>query len=79
MQTIEVTEAKRTWLALIEGVARGETYLITEHGRPVALLTPPTETATVDAQAAVNAIRAARVGVRLDGLSVRELLEEGRM
>ena len=61
---------------LLDQVERGETVTITKHGREVARLVPVGTRATPES--VIAALRSARVGVRLDGDSVREMLEEGR-
>lgn len=79
MKTVGSYEAKTHLSRLLDEVAGGETIEITKHGRPVARLVPPAGAEKTDVDAAIAAIRAARVGMRLEGLSIRELIEEGRM
>jgi len=58
-------------------VEQGETITITRYGRPIARLVPVRgRRRTV--HEAIDAIREFRKGHRLDGLTVRELIEEGR-
>lgn len=79
MQTIGAYEAKTHLGQLLAAVARGETVTITKHGVPVAMLVPPPETARPDVDAAIDAWLEARKGITLgDGLSIREMIEEGR-
>ena len=60
-------------------VARGETIIVTKNGAPVAKLTPvSTVAATEDARRAVEEIRAARPKMHLNGLKVKDLIEQGR-
>ena len=40
MKTVSVEEATRSFSKLLGGVGKGETYLITSSGRPVAHLVP---------------------------------------
>ena len=40
METVGAFDAKTHLAALLERVEKGETFLITRHGRPVAQLTP---------------------------------------
>jgi len=40
-ETVSATEANRNFPAILRGVGEGHSYLITNHGRPVALLSPP--------------------------------------
>ena len=59
---------------------------ITRHGKPVAKLVAPATSETQQqkpfdkeaAKAAVEAIREMRKGVTLGGISIRELIDEGR-
>ena len=76
MKTVGSYEAKTHLPELLEKVRAGERYTITRHGVPVALLIPAVE--KTDPRTVVDRIRASRKGNRLDGLAVRELIEEGR-
>jgi antitoxin (DNA-binding transcriptional repressor) of toxin-antitoxin stability system len=51
--------------------------VITKHGQPVARLGPVVRPAARPADV-IDALREARRGVRLDGLSIRDMIEEGR-
>ena len=72
-------EAKTHLSALLERVTRGEQITITKHGVPIARLVPVNEGGKTDPKAAVAALKELRRGVRLNGLSVRDLIEEGRL
>lgn len=78
MRTVGAYEAKTRLPALLEEVARGETITITKHGVPVAMLTPVTASRRRSTAEVIVALRDARQGTRLDGLSIRDLIEEGR-
>ncbi len=79
MESLETSEAKARFLELLERVERGEEFTITEHGKPVARLLPIPEIQTKqDVQAVIEAMKAFRKGRSLDGLSIREMIEEGR-
>jgi prevent-host-death family protein len=78
MQTVGSYEAKTHLPALLDRVAQGEQITITRHGVPVAILVPPEGTRKADVQAAIRDMIEFRKGHRLDGLSIRELIEEGR-
>ena len=78
MNQVGAFEAKTHLPKLLEQVRNGASFVITKHGQPVAELTP---VRTVDAEkvrAAIKGLRAFRRGHALGGLSVRELIEEGR-
>jgi prevent-host-death family protein len=71
-------EAKTHLPALLARVERGETLTITRHGRPIAELRPIRESAGLTVDDAVAGLRAFRAGRSLGGLSVRDLIEDGR-
>ena len=74
MKTVNVHEAKSTLSRLLEEVERGETVVIARNGRPVAELTAIVKPTLAGGVAAVRA----QHPVKLRGLSVRELIDEGR-
>ena len=76
--TVGSYEAKTHLSALLERVAKGETITITKHGVPVAMLVPHPQSRRPEPAAAIKALRDFRQGIKLDGLSLRELIEEGR-
>ncbi len=71
-------EAKTHLPRLLKDVAAGKYVTITRHGTPVARLVPVPGGTAVDAKEAIAALRAFRRGRTLGGISVRELIEEGR-
>jgi prevent-host-death family protein len=71
-------EAKTHLPRLLERVAKGERITITKHGVPVAVLVPVSPTEQPDVRAAVEAMKAFRKGRSLGGLTIREMVEEGR-
>jgi len=77
MDGIGAYEAKTHLPRLLDEVAAGRSFVITKRGVPVARLVPvrnaPAEPAEV-----IAALRAARRGVRLGDLSLRDLVDEGR-
>jgi prevent-host-death family protein len=77
--TVGSYEAKTHLSALLERVAKGETITITKHGVPVARLVPVgDEKPRRDVKQVIEELLEFRKGNRLDGLSIRELIEEGR-
>ncbi len=74
MKTVNVHEAKTTLSRLLDEVERGETVVIARNGRPIAELTAITKPTLA---AGVAAIRAQH-RVRVAGLSIRKLIDEGR-
>jgi prevent-host-death family protein len=81
MKEIGAFEAKTKLGQLLDWVEAGEEVIITRRGKAVARLVPP-GSATVDRErtrAAVTRIRAMRKGVTLGGLSIKDLVSEGRL
>jgi prevent-host-death family protein len=76
--SVGVYEAKTHLPRLLERVARGESITITKHGVPVAKLVPYDESKRQNVAEVIEAIRELRKGQRLNGLSIKELIEEGR-
>lgn len=77
METVGAYEAKTHLGQLLDKVAHGESITITRKGVPVAQLVPIGPSAG-DAAAIAAELRRLRRGVRLAGLTVHELIEEGR-
>jgi prevent-host-death family protein len=77
MRRIGSYEAKTHLPRLLDEVAAGETITITKHGRPVAILGPARPARSAAAEAA-RALRSFRREHRLDGLRIRDLIDEGR-
>jgi prevent-host-death family protein len=79
MREIGAFEAKNRFGTLLDWVEKGEEVVITRRGRAVARLIP--NAGGVDhakAAQAVADIVARRVGVTLNGLKIRDLVNEGR-
>ena len=77
MRQVGVYQAKTQLPRLLNEVERGETITITRHGRPIARLVPVGGHRR-SVRETIEAIRELRKGNRLDGLTLRELIEEGR-
>ena len=77
MSDVGAYEAKTHLPRLLEEVAKGRSFTITKHGRPVARLVP-----VVGADGAVDdvvrEIKEARSKVELRGLEISDLIAEGR-
>jgi prevent-host-death family protein len=78
MRQIGAYEAKTHLPRLLDEVAAGEPITITKHGLPVAALVPVTPRPTTSAREAVAGLRAFRRAHPLEGISLRELIDEGR-
>lgn len=79
MNQIGAYEAKTRLSQLLDQVARGEEIIITKHGVPVAALTPIPGLRQQNPQAAIAAIKTFRHEHRLAGLSIRQMIDEGRL
>lgn len=81
MTTVGTFEAKTHLTELLGRVSKGERFLITNRGQPVAMLVPPEIERQGDIAAVVAEMLAARDhgGPKLGkGLTVRQMKEEGR-
>jgi prevent-host-death family protein len=77
MEAVGAYEAKTHLPRLLDDVAAGKSVIITKHGVPVARLVP-TRKQAAEPQEVIDALRAARRGVRLDGLPLLDLISKGR-
>ncbi|MCH7716765.1 MAG: type II toxin-antitoxin system prevent-host-death family antitoxin [Gemmatimonadetes bacterium] len=78
MITVGAYEAKTHLSALLKRVEQGERITITKHGVPVAVLQPPDWTRVEEPDQVIAALKTFRLGKQLDGLSIREMIEQGR-
>lgn len=78
MGTVGAYEAKTHLPKLLERVMKGERITITKHGVPVAVLQPPLSSRKTDPKKVIADIRKFRDRHALKGLSIREMIEEGR-
>lgn len=74
--SIGAYDAKTHLPRLLEQVERGDSVTITKHGRAVARLVPVGSRPAPES--VIADLRNARAGARLDGDSVREMVDEGR-
>ena len=78
MRRIGAYEAKTHLPRLLDDVANGEAISITKHGVAIAVLAPASTRPTLTAHEAIAGLRAFRRAHPRDGLSLRELIDEGR-
>jgi prevent-host-death family protein len=78
MKTVGVYEAKTHLPKLLDRVEKGERITITRHGVPIAELVPPAKGRRLSPKEAIAAIKEFRRGRRLEGITIKELIEEGR-
>jgi len=79
MREIQASEAKTHFLRILDDVERGQSVIITRHGRTIARLSPAHEIDQERLQRAREGMRALRQ--RVGKLSVEEILsarDEGR-
>lgn len=60
MREIQASEAKSHFLQLLDDVERGETLIITRHGRPIARIAPEVDVRQEEIRRAVDGIRELR-------------------
>ena len=78
MDTVSAYEAKTHLSQLLDRVAQGERITILRHGTPVAVLQPSDTAMRKDVRKTIMELTEFRNNHRLDGLTIRELIEEGR-
>jgi prevent-host-death family protein len=79
MKEVGAFEAKNRLGQLLDLVEQGEEVVIIRHGKAVARLVPPkTGFSRSEARQAARRIREMSRGVRLGGLRVKHLVDEGR-
>ncbi len=78
MERIGAYEAKTHLPELIRRVSKGERIIITKHGVEVALIQPPEPEQKSDTKDVIRKIRAFRKKHVFDGMTIREMIEQGR-
>ena len=79
MHTVGVFEAKNRLTALLDEVESGGEVIITRRGKAIARLAPlEGGFSRVTARAAADGLRDASKGLTLGGLTLKELITEGR-
>jgi prevent-host-death family protein len=78
METVGAYEAKTHLPKLLERVLKGEHITITKHGVPVAVLQPPDPEKKIDTQSVIVELKKFRDKHNLGGISIRDMIEEGR-
>lgn len=71
-------EAKTHLPELLRRVEKGERITITRHGHPVAELVPASDERRRRVSEAIAGLEQFRKGRRLDGITIKQLIEEGR-
>jgi prevent-host-death family protein len=78
MAEVGAFEAKTHLPRLLERVKKGERFVITKHGHPVAELIPFRKRDPDKIHAAIENLKAFQKTHSLGSLSVQEMIEEGR-
>ena len=78
MEKVGAYEAKTHLPKLLERVAKGHRITITKHGVPVAILGPYDPEKSVEIEVVIRQLYDFRENNRLSGLTIREMIEEGR-
>ncbi|MFP4350193.1 MAG: type II toxin-antitoxin system Phd/YefM family antitoxin [Thermodesulfobacteriota bacterium] len=78
METIGAYEAKTHLPKLLDRVAKGERIVISRHGTPVAVLQPADEEKQIDVAAVIQKMRHLRKSHQLNGLTIKDMVEQGR-
>ncbi len=78
METIGAYEAKTHLPKILERVNKGERITITKHGVPVAVLQPPDHLKAEDPKKVIARLREFRSKHTLDGLSIQDMIKQGR-
>ena len=77
MKTVGTYELKGNLSKLLERVERGERFTITRRGKPIAVLIPPAPERP-DVRKVIEEFKEFAKGRSLGGISIRELIDEGR-
>ena len=78
MKTVGAYEAKTHLPQLLDQVSKGETITITKHGVPIAILQSVDHKANIPTQEVIQRLKQFRKEHQLDGLSIKEMIDEGR-
>jgi prevent-host-death family protein len=78
VKTVGAVEAKTHLAELLDRVSKGETITITRHGAPAAMLVPVGPAGKkLTHREIVEGMRALRKRIKPDGMTVREMVEDG--
>lgn len=77
MPEVGAYEAKTHLPKLLERIQKGERFVITKHGRPIAELVPVSRPDAESVRQTIKGIRAFREILRQRGIRLRNLLKKG--
>lgn len=78
MNKVSLYEAKTNLSKLLARTAKGEQITITKHGVSVAMLVPAESSTKSDLRDIVRSLRNFRKSHSLGGMTLREMIDEGR-
>ncbi len=79
MREIQDSKAKTHLLRLLDAIERGETIVITRHGRAIARLVPEVSQRHAEIKASIESIKSLRRTMqKLSCSEIKPLIEEGR-
>jgi antitoxin (DNA-binding transcriptional repressor) of toxin-antitoxin stability system len=78
MTTVGAYEAKTRLPDILDEVAKGERIGVSRQGVPAAIMNSPNPVERPGVREAIERIKERRKGNTLGGLTIRELIEEGR-
>jgi prevent-host-death family protein len=78
MTKVRASDARTRFSSLLDRVAKGEEFVITRFGRPVARLMPLRDVSLERRRQAIQRLEAFSKGQTLGDLTVRELRDHGR-
>ncbi len=76
--TVDADDAIIGFANLLAQVEKGLTVTITRNGKPVARIVPVQGKSDLTREEAIEALRTFSKGRTLNGLSIREMIDEGR-
>ena len=76
-EPVSAYDAKTNLSRLLEGAARGQRFVITRHGKPIAQLIPFDEAEESAVRAALDKVHALRAQLEREGVTLTSVLEEG--
>jgi len=71
-------EAKTHLPQILEKVKKGEQFIITKHGVPIAMLTPAEPVKKKDLKAVIEELKGFNKGYTTGGMTIKEMIEKGR-
>jgi len=77
MKTVQASEAKAKFLSLLDDVERGETILVTRHGKPIARIEPELEDRSARMRAALDAAERFRKSLKA-GITIKDIVADIR-